>query len=338
MSPMPRAAVVGTGYAVPPTVRTNDDPIFDYIHAHDPTHGKLFFGYENRRVLAPAEPIEPYMIQAAHAALSSAGLVAADIDLLLGFTSISPYLTPNSLTYVHAALGLAPTCWMIPVASDYSNYSAGLVMADAMITAGRATKVLIVCGSNWSQNVSYLTPPCVSIGDGAGAAVVATSNDTHLFRVVDYEVDVESTGYGGMFTTSDPMPDAVVQGPPGSPTNHAFSSSYFHLTPQGVTEFQVFGTQAPPKVIKALLTRNAVDASQVALVCYQASAMLIDAWNTAVKPKQCLHTLKEYANMVIASIGVNFAYHMKAIETDYVVLISVGPEPHAAALLLRRNG
>jgi 3-oxoacyl-[acyl-carrier-protein] synthase III len=323
---------------MPPAVRMNDDPIFDYIKANDPTHGQLFFGYEERRVLGPGETIEPYMVQAAQAALAQAGLGVADVDLLLGFTSIAAYLTPNSLAQVHALLGLAPTTWCVPVHADYSNYSASLVLADAMITAGRARNVLIVCGSNWSQNVSYQTPPCVSIGDGAGAAVMSASGDTSRFRVVDYEVEVVSSGYGGMFTASDVEADRCVSnGPVGSPFNHAFSSPYFHLTPSGVQEFQVFGTQDPPKVAARLLARNALAAGDVAVICYQASAKLIDAWDKALQPRQMLHTLQQYGNTVIASVAVNVAVHLQDVQTDHVLLLSVGAEPHAAAVLLRRG-
>jgi 3-oxoacyl-[acyl-carrier-protein] synthase III len=339
MTDLPRAAIGGTGYAMPPTVRTNVDPIFDYIKKNVPTHGQLLFGYEERRVLGPGETIEPYMVQAAQQAMSAAGVAAADIDLLLGFTSIAAYLTPNSLAQVHALLGLAPSTWCVPVHADYSNYSASLVLADAMITAGRARNVLIVCGSNWSQNVSYETPPCVSIGDGAGAAVMSASGDASRFRVVDYEVEVVSSGYGGMFTASDVEPErSRSNGPVGSPFNRSYSSPYFHLTPAGVQEFQVFGTQDPPKVAAHLLARNALAAGDVAVICYQASEMLIAAWQAALAPRQMLHTLKQYGNTVIASVAVNVAVHLADVQTDHVLLLSVGAEPHAAAVLLRRNG
>ena len=333
-----RAAITGTGYSMPPKVRKNDDPIFDYIKANDPTHGQLFFGYKDRQVLATGESINPYMVQAAQAALADASVAPADVDLLMGFTSISEYMTPNALTYVHKQLGLPATTWILPIQADYSNYSASLLLADSMISTGRAQNILIVCGSNWTQNMSYLTPPCVSIGDGAAATVVSATRDASKFRVVDFEVDVDSSGYGGMFTATDPETAPKMQGPPGDPANHAFTSPYFHLTAQGVIEFQQFGTQAPPKVISTLLQRNAVDASNVAVVCYQASMLLIDAWQKAIQPRQMLHTLEQFGNIVIASIAVNTAYWIKQIETDHVVLISVGAEPHAAGLLLRRNG
>ncbi|HEX3867234.1 MAG TPA: hypothetical protein VHV78_10790 [Gemmatimonadaceae bacterium] len=338
MSAATRAAIVSTAYAVPPTVRTNDDPIFDYIKENDPTHGQLFFGYKERRVLDDGERIEAYMVQAAQTAIAQANLAPGDIDLLLGFTSLSEYRTPNSLAYVHAQLGLSQSCWGMPIHVDYSNQPASLILADAMLTAGRAANVLVVAGSNWSHNVSYLTAPCVSIGDGAGAAVMSCSTDTSLFRVVDFEVEFVSTGYGGMFSDGDLLVGAEPKGPRGSPFNQSFSRPYFHLTTGGVNEFEVFGTQVPPKVIDALLTRNALDASQIALVCYQASEMLVDAWNTAVRPRQLLHTLTEFGNLCIAAVPVNLAYHMANIETDHVVLISLGAEPHAAAVLLRRNG
>jgi 3-oxoacyl-[acyl-carrier-protein] synthase-3 len=338
MATLQRASILSSAYAVPPKIRTNDDPIFDYVKKNVPDHDKLFYGYKERRVLEPKEQIEPYMVAAAQTALDEAGLAPSDVDVLLGYVSIGQYFTPNSLAYVHEQLGLKSTCWAMPIQADYSNYSAGLLVADAMITSGRAANALIVAGSNWSQNVSYMTPPCVSIGDGAGAVVMGPNNDTSLFRVVDYQVEYTSTGYGGMFTASDQEEDFLPKGPKGSPFNESLSHPYFHLTPQGVIEFQEWGTEDPPKVVQALLTRNALSADEVALVSYQASAMLVDAWQKALQPKQMLHTLEQFGNLVIAVMPVNFAYYMKSIETDYAVLLSLGAEPHASAILLRRNG
>ncbi|MGH7620263.1 MAG: 3-oxoacyl-ACP synthase, partial [Gemmatimonadaceae bacterium] len=91
MTNFPRAAIVSTAYAVPPKIRHNDDPIFDYIKDHDPTHGKLFYGYKERRVLDDKEKIEPYIVHAAQSALQEANIAPADVDLLLGYVSIGQY-------------------------------------------------------------------------------------------------------------------------------------------------------------------------------------------------------------------------------------------------------
>lgn len=338
MTNLPRAAILGAAYAVPPKVRTNEDPIFEYVKDHVPDYKALFYGYEERRVLEDDERIEEYTIQAAKEALEKANIAPSDVDLLLGYVSIGQYFTPNSLAYVHKELGLSPTCWAMPIQADYSNYSAGLLMADAMITSGRAANALIVAGSNWSQNVSYLTAPCVSIGDGAGAVVMAPSDEPSRFRVVDHQVEYTSPCYGGMFTASDKDPNYVPPGPKGSPFNESLSHPYFHLTQQGENTFKEWGTHAPPKVVEALLTRNALTADQIAVVSYQASALLVEAWQKTIQPKQMLHTLTSFGNLVSAAMPVNFACHMTKIETEYAVLLCVGPEPHASAILLRRSG
>ena len=59
-----------------------------------------------RRALAEGEAIETFMVQAAQSALADAHLLPADIDIVLGFTSVSDYTNPNGLAQVHAALGL----------------------------------------------------------------------------------------------------------------------------------------------------------------------------------------------------------------------------------------
>ena len=46
----PRVALTGVGYAVPPSIRTNDDPIFDWLKAHQTAGQDLFQGYKERRV------------------------------------------------------------------------------------------------------------------------------------------------------------------------------------------------------------------------------------------------------------------------------------------------
>lgn len=333
----PSVGLLGFGHAEPLTVRGNDDPIFDWIHANDPTHGQLFMGYVSRRVLVEGEEIETFMVQAAQSALANSGLKAADIDMLLGFTSVSAYANPNGLAQVHAALGLAGRCWVMPINADFSNYPAALMIADGLIAAGRARNILVVCGSNWTRHVNYHTPQCISAGDGAGAAVIGLRADPSHWRVVDHEVSYHTGGYGHMFMQGDLLDGAVpVQVDP--PFTDSFSQPYFHITAQGVSEFKVFGVEEPPKVVARLLERNAVAASAIALIAHQASAYLINAWQQAIGPAQILDTIEQFANLTIGNLAVTLAVHSADIKTDYLVLLGMGPEPHASALLLRRSG
>src|SRR4029450_13220066 len=107
---------------------------------------------------------------------------------------------------VATQLGLASTTPIVPVNSEYSNFNHALVMSDALIAAGRATPDIVAVGPNWSQSGSSEPPPAVSVGDGAGAAVVAASDDPALFRVRDVASDSDPQYLGGMYVAADPTP------------------------------------------------------------------------------------------------------------------------------------
>ena len=334
-TPAPMIGVLGFGHSLPATIRTNDDPVFDWLKAHPPAGGSLFTGYDKRHVLAPDETIDTFVVAAARAALDSAGLVADDIDVLLGYVSVSDYISPNALARVHNALGLAETCWVLPVNADFSNHSAALLMADGFVAAGRARNVLVVCGSNWTRHVSYQSPEFVSAGDGAGAAVVGRTRDPSCWRIVDHEATFSTGGYGNMTMQGD----RLTTPPPSTATPEwaSYSEPYYHITSGGLAEFRGFAFAEPPRIVLRLLDRHAIDAGSAAILPYQASRTLLDIWTQAIKPLQMLDTLADHGNMVIANLAVNLAARSSDVRGDCAVLLGLGPEPHATALLLRRG-
>ena len=90
------ARITGVGFAVPDQIRTNDDPVFDWIRTHSTSHSDLFQGIERRRVLAPDETLAGLMSAAATRALADSGLEAQDVDLLIGAGSVSDYVVRNA--------------------------------------------------------------------------------------------------------------------------------------------------------------------------------------------------------------------------------------------------
>jgi 3-oxoacyl-[acyl-carrier-protein] synthase-3 len=279
-------------------------------------------------VLAPEEQLVELMVEAARSALQRAALAAADIDLLIGYASVSTWEMPNDLTAVATKLGLAPTTPVIPINSEYSNFNHGMVVADALISAGRATRALVVVGSNWTRYVDYHTPPAISVGDGAGAAVVAMSDDPAGFRVRDVAFDAEPRYLGGMYVSADPTQPPLV--PP------TFARPVFHLNDVGVEAFKTFGVHRPPSLVEEVLSRNGLSPSDVAFVGHQTSSVLNQAWTTALRPAVFVQTLATYANMTSASIAVNFDVCADEITTSHVALVGLGPEPSCSVVLLER--
>jgi 3-oxoacyl-[acyl-carrier-protein] synthase-3 len=327
--------IVGVGYALPASIRTNDDPIFAWLTQHAPQGANLFQGYRERRVLAPAETLMDIMTPAALRALDDAGLTGAAIDALIGYGSVSQYLVPNALAQLHHELDLPCTTWVLPINNEYSNFSAGLLLAHALVRANQAANVLVVCGGNWTRYVDYHTPPSISAGDGAGAAVVGRTADRSRFTLVDAEIETRSEYYGVMFMQPDMLPSVDPPGAGG--VAPAYTQPLFHITPAGQEVFRTFGEQAPGELVNRLLARNGLSGSDITLISHQTSSVLNDAWAKAIEPAQYLASLDTFGNMTLAAVPVNLAFFYDQIERDHLVLLGMGADIHASALLLRRN-
>ncbi|HSA56981.1 MAG TPA: hypothetical protein VLE53_14815 [Gemmatimonadaceae bacterium] len=325
-----RVAITGTGHQLPPTIRGNDDPIFDYLHQHQPPGTDLFQGYEYRRVLDPGQSLEALMVGAASRALESAGLGPGDIDVITGYASISEFLTPNGLAQVHHLMELPAHCIVLPIADEFTNALSGLIVADAMIRTTRARRALVVVGCNWTQYSNYEKPQAISSSDAAGAFILSATTDRSRFGLVDYEVSVELEGYGGMY-----MAPELVTGSPEA--NGTYTRAWYNITDVGVEMFKNFGVATPPRIVNAMLARNGLTGDDITLLPYQASTVLFDPWRDGIKPAQSILSIAELANMTLASIPVNLSRAYDQIEKDWLVMVAVGPQFQAIALLLRRN-
>lgn len=313
---------------VPEQVRGNDDPIFDWLR-NNPSYGsKLFTGYKDRRVLGPGETVTSIMVRAAEQAMLDAGVGPRDIDLLVGQASVSRYISPNSLAEVHASLGLPSTTQVLPVADDFTNFNSSVVLCDSLISNGACNVCLIVCGANWTQHVDYHTPQAISAGDGAGAAVMARSGEGRLFRLVDRQQTVASEDFGAMYMAPNPI---ECNG------RDAWGTPVMHITPSGQLAFSTFGGQTAPRLAIELMERNGLEPAQVTMICHQSSKVLLDSWRSLLPGVLLLDTLVEFANLELAAIPVNLAVLRDQIDTDNLVLLGLGIELNASALLLRRG-
>lgn len=329
------ARITGVGFAVPERVRTNDAPIFDWIKAHNPPHSDLFKGFERRRVLAPGETLVALMAEAAAGALADAGLAAGEIDLLIGVASVSDYITPNSLVALHRTLGLPSRCQVLPLGTEYTIFNDGLVLAEALIRTGRGLRnALVVCGCNWSRHVSYHEATCIGAGDAAGAAVMAVTEAQDRFALVDVVTDTDTGFYGAMHLSARPVGPID---PPPPYLAESFTTPLMYFGDEAAKAFQEFGAKVPPRIVDRLLRRNGLAADEITLIAHQGSSVLSETWGKAIRPGQYLTTLPEYANMTSASVPVTLAARYPEIARDNLVLLTVGMQQQASAVLLRRR-
>ncbi|WP_207538719.1 3-oxoacyl-ACP synthase III family protein [Sabulicella rubraurantiaca] len=338
-----RIGIIGLAHKLPDLIRGNDDPIFDWLKKNSPSGSGLFVGYGERHVLAPNESVLDILLPAARMALDDAGAEPGEIDHLIGCVSPSTYEVPSDLFALAARLGLTDDCLTIPLANDFSNFNVGVALADALLRSGRARKVLVAVGGGWTRAVDYHTPQAASVGDGAAAAVLgfAPSGKEPRWELADSAVVTREGNFGEMVLTGDWR--AIPGSPPSPPAQDRFdpkaqdwTGPYFHISAEGLTNFPIFGGGIALQAAQRVMQRQGIASSDVTLICHQVSQKLLDMWRQAVAPALLFDTLLRYGNMTVANIPVNLSLLDAVSSTPWTVALSLAPDMHAHALLLRR--
>lgn len=332
-------AILGTGYAVPETIRTNDAPVFDWLKHHHVDHADLFKGYKERRVLASEEHLCTLLVDACQEALRCAGLKSEDIGALVGYGSVSGYTTPNDLYQAHRHLGLRDATWCIPLQDNFTNFLSGLIWAQQAISTQLIKYALVVTGCNWTRHVSYHDEVSLSIGDGAGAVVLGPTTDQQRFRWVGAQTLTSSDLFGTMGVQPRPIPPDLRRPYTDGMMPEAFTRALFFMNGSSDHVFERWGEEQPPALVRRLLKAYQVSEDSYTLIAHQASTVLIEAWKTRLKLSDThyLNTIQSFGNMTLASIPVTLAHLYNQIETDYLVLLGMGLGIHTTAVLLQKN-
>lgn len=319
-------AVMGVGAAVPDHIRGNDDPIFDWLKQHAQPGQQLFDGLKYRRVLAHADDVIDIMEAAARHALAQARIEPHEVDIVLGTGSVSAYVAPNNLAVVHQRLKLSNRCRVLPLNCDYSPFQDGLKLAHDLVQCGTARHALVLCGNNWTHHMDYHEPVSLAASDGAGAAVVGRSGDAHHFRLVDWHNETQTEWYSAFRMAARPAGDGH------------FTKPLMKLDDKtGQEAFKAFGLKVPGQIINEMLARHGLSGKDITLITHQSSKTVQEAWRAAIQPAHYISTLEAYGDMVSSSVPVNWATCQHEIRTRHLVLLGIGMEMHATALLLERG-
>lgn len=173
------ARIIGSGSYLPERVLTNAtlaqqlDTTDEWIRSRT--------GITERRIAAPGEFTSDLAVEAAKQALAYAGVAADSLDFILVATTTPDLIFPATATIVQRKLGANRL--QIP-AFDIQAVCAGfiyaLAMADTLIRAGTARRVLVIGAETMSRLVDWQDrSTCILFGDGAGAVVVEGSTEAH---------------------------------------------------------------------------------------------------------------------------------------------------------------
>jgi 3-oxoacyl-[acyl-carrier-protein] synthase-3 len=167
---MIRSVVLGTGSALPERRVSNAD-LEQQLDTSDAWIVERT-GIRFRHIAGPHETTATLAADACRAALGSAGVTAADIDLIVLATATPDQTFPATATKVQAMLGI-DDCVAFDVAAVCSGFLYAVQVADSMLRTGVHRRALVIGAETFSRILDWEDrTTAVLFGDGAGAIVL----------------------------------------------------------------------------------------------------------------------------------------------------------------------
>ena len=172
--------ITGTGSYLPPNRLSNAELAAQLAAKGVETSHEWIVartGIEARHFAAPDVTCSDLGAEAARRAIKSAGLQAADIDLIIVATSTPDMVFPSVACILQHKLGIAG-CPAFDLQAVCSGFVYALTVADSMIKSGSANRALVIGAEVFSRILDFSDrTTCVLFGDGAGAVVLEASKE-----------------------------------------------------------------------------------------------------------------------------------------------------------------
>ncbi len=175
--------IAGTGRYLPEKVLTNFD-LEKIVNTSDEWI-RSRTGIERRHIAAEGETTSDLCVNAARAAMESAGIGPDDIDFIVVGTTTPDLVFPNVGCLVQERLGIRGTA-AFSLEAACSGFIYALSVADKYVRSGDSRCALVIGAETLSRFVDWKDrDTCVLFGDGAGAVILEQSDNagivsTHL--------------------------------------------------------------------------------------------------------------------------------------------------------------
>jgi 3-oxoacyl-[acyl-carrier-protein] synthase-3 len=312
---MKYAAIVGIGAYLPERRLTNID-LESLVDTSDEWIVTRT-GIQERRLTEEGEATSDLAVRAARAALADAGLDHASIDFLVVGTSSPDHIFPSTAALVQDKLGLS--CPSVDVMAACTSFVFALQHGTALIESGRASRVLVVGADALTRHVDFTDRrTCVLFGDGAGAVILAASDDPGVLGI-----DLGTDGAGA----------DVLKIPAGGSampcTVERVEAGEHYLQMNGAEVFK-FAVRAIPETTERALAASGLSVGDVTwLVPHQANQRILDtvADRLGIAHERVFSNIALTGNTSAASIplALNDLYTVGNLRPgDVLVLVGFG--------------
>ena len=296
---MTRSVFLGTGFAVPDQVVTNDD-----LSARMDTSDEWIrtrTGIQERRWVREGETGAGLAHRASRSALDAAGLDPGDIDAIVFATSTPDHFAPGNGVYLQQLLGAGPIP-ALDVRAQCSGFIYALSVADAWIRSGSYRRILVACSEVQSTGMDVSSAgrnTAVIFADGAGAAVLGAGNGTDR-GILGF--DLHSDGQ---------YADRLWVDAPGSMYHPRISREHIeagrHLLQMDGKEVFRHAVSRMPESVQAVLAAQGMAPADIALLLpHQANLRISEMVQKSLglRDDQVYNNIMRYGNTTAATIPI----------------------------------
>ncbi|MEO8201587.1 MAG: beta-ketoacyl-ACP synthase III [Gemmatimonadota bacterium] len=290
---------LGTGFAVPDRVVTNEELSQSMDTSDEWIRTRT--GIAQRHWVSEGETGASLALTASQRALEASGLKASDLDAIVFATSTPDHFIPGGGVYLQRDLNVG-TIPALDIRTQCSGFVYGLSVADAWIRSGQYNRILVVGAEVQSTGMDVSTAgrnTAVIFADGAGAAILAPSNDPGR-GILGFDLHAEGK-YAELLWVDGP----------GSMYHPRVSEQ--HLT-QGRYYLQMDGKEVfrhavtrMPESVQAVLAKAGYTTADIALLLpHQANLRISEGVQKALKLRddQVYNNIMRYGNTTAATIPI----------------------------------
>lgn len=287
--------IIATGRALPEKIVTNAD-LEKLVNTSDSWIVERT-GIRERHIAEAGTPVSKLAAEAAQNALSMAGVKAEEIDLIILGTVTADMKFPAAACIVQEKIG-AKNAVAFDLSAACSGFLYGLQIAAAMMQSNGYRRALVIGAEILTSMVNWQDrDTCVLFGDGAGAALLAPSNDR--------------TGLLHSLLRSDGQHTQLLYNPGGGslhPLNREPLPPEFATIRMEGREVFRHAVAAMTSLLKQLLEEAEISAEEInLLIPHQANLRIIDAVGkrSGISKEKIYVNVDRYGNTSAASIPIS---------------------------------
>ncbi len=291
---MPYAHITGWGMSVPQKVLTNDD-LSKLVDTND-AWIRDRTGIKQRHIAGDSDTSSSLGVEASYKALTVAGLLATDLDLIICSTSTPEHIFPATACLIQDKLG-ASNAGAFDLSAACSGFIFALNMGAQAIRSGSVKTVLVIGTETLSRFVDWTDRnTCILFGDGAGAFILQASEKPGGVQ----GVVMHSDGSGGDFLS---VPAGGSAHPASEITVHT-GQHFIHMDGKEVFRF---ATRVMAQATREVIEKSGWKVEDLALIVpHQANLRIIDAAARSLKLpiEKFMINVDQYGNTSTASIPI----------------------------------